>query len=260
MFRLSRNTCVGLAVAAAATLVGLACGADEPARKILRKEEVSPSTGKVFKTYEYYLDERGREVKHGLDTLLMEDGKKLRDLSYADGRLHGPDITYDSSGDVSRRGQWKHGRQEGTWEGVESDGTLRSVETYKHGKPIGPWRYWRKGVLIREDTFDAEGERVKLAFFHDDGTKRMLGTYLPRQLPDFKIRKSGTWTYWDRSGKVVADGVWKEGKPFSGVCGVRLESDVGSAGGIEIFGRFEEGKLVEKVTVDQFSPPPKPAK
>jgi antitoxin component YwqK of YwqJK toxin-antitoxin module len=219
--------------------VGSAASADGE-RKILRKEEVSPSSGHVFRRYEYYVDARGSEIKHGLETWWDKHGKKTRDVFYVDGLQHGPDITWDTLGSVAERGQWKKGAREGKWECLHSDGTVYKLETYSRGLHVGSLKFWNsQRVLTYEEHFNDRGELLKVESFYDDGSKRKLGTFNQN-------RRDGTWTYWTQTGKVAAEGVWKDGKPFSGVCGV---PDTGSSG-LETFGRYQDGTFVEKVKVE----------
>jgi antitoxin component YwqK of YwqJK toxin-antitoxin module len=134
--------------------------------------------------------------------------------------------------------------------GLNPDGSVRSVTTYVRGRRVGSSKHWNlKKILIHEEHFDDQGETVRFESFFDDGSKRRSGSFLPRRGFETEVRRTGTWTYWNQAGKVVAEGEWKEGKPWSGVCGVLLASDAGSAGGIETFGRYEEGKLIEKLTI-----------
>ena len=56
----------------------------------------------------------------------------------------------------------------------------------------------------------------------------------------------GRFIMWDKSGRVVAEGAWRHGRPASGVCFVPDLGDAGSAGSGR-WGRYEDGKLVESL-------------
>jgi hypothetical protein len=57
----------------------------------------------------------------------------------------------------------------------------------------------------------------------------------------------GPFLMWNQEGEVVARGTWSHGKPCSGICFVLALGDAGSAGGIGSWGRYEDGKLIERL-------------
>ena len=59
------------------------------------------------------------------------------------------------------------------------------------------------------------------------------------------MKKEGRWRYWDKEGKLLAEGEFRDGRPWEGVCGV---VDRGQSIPVERFGRYEKGKLIEEVT------------
>lgn len=68
----------------------------------------------------------------------------------------------------------------------------------------------------------------------------------------------GPFVMWNREGALVAEGTWRHGKPYSGVCFVLAAGDAGSAGGIGSWGRYENGKITERLgpgTVRDVGPP-----
>lgn len=222
----------------------LAAEASAPeTRKILQKEKRSPAY--VF-IYHYYLGTFGKEVKHGVETWQDASGRKIEEKTYVDGVVHGPSTRYASLGDVDMHGQYKHGRKDGPWKGIDRRGEVRSLETYVDGHLAGLSRFYMSGKVVREDEYADKGRKVTRTIFRDKGTKISSGTYavVTPFLSAVKEVKIGTWTYWDPQGKVVAEGVWKNGRPWSGICGVPEAGDAGSAGGLENFGRYVRGKRV----------------
>jgi len=57
----------------------------------------------------------------------------------------------------------------------------------------------------------------------------------------------GVSTYWDAEGALVAEGVWRHGKAWEGVCWIPVAGDAGSVGGLGCFERYRMGKSVGKV-------------
>lgn len=200
-----------------------------PQRKILTSEPKPSLLGTI--TYEYYLDARGREVRHGTE------------------------IERLSAGGVIRKGFWKDGRRDGAWESYRSNGSVRSRETFVSGRPTGMAQWWNDdGSIQQERKFDASGGLIEESQFYGDGKKMRHGKYSPDTSPSSIFARTppkrvGTWTYWNRAGEEIAKGEFIDGKPWSGVCGVPAAGDAGSAGGLESFGRYDAGTLVEKVTL-----------
>ena len=56
----------------------------------------------------------------------------------------------------------------------------------------------------------------------------------------------GTVTYWRQDGTVFAQGEWRDGKPWSGVCWIPAAGDAGSAG-CGRYRRYRNGEFVELV-------------
>ena len=59
--------------------------------------------------------------------------------------------------------------------------------------------------------------------------------------------KDGVWKYWDRKGRLLAEGTWKDSKPWNGICGIPERSLVNPEAGIEQFGRYRDGELIEHI-------------
>ena len=83
-------------------------------------------------------------------------------------------------------------------------------------------RSWRDGSPCRQYSF----------YSSDDG---------------YEIRH-GTETFWNKNGQIIAQGVWKEGKPFDGICWLAAAGDAGSAGGLGHFEEWDDGVFVRKRT------------
>ncbi len=63
-----------------------------------------------------------------------------------------------------------------------------------------------------------------------------------------KVRHGPT-IFLNTTGTVIAEGEWRDDKPWSGVCWIPAFGDAGSWGGVGRFERFEEGRSLGQVPV-----------
>ncbi len=89
--------------------------------------------------------------------------------------------------------------------------------------------------------------------WHQNGQKSMEGGLVASKGKDELFEnpplKHGTWKSWKEDGKILAEGVWKNGKPWDGICFVPLSGDAGSAMGLEQFNRYRWGVLIEEKVI-----------
>lgn len=203
----------------------------EPQRKILTEE----ARGEFFVVkFDYYLNGLGFKIRHGTETRREIGGRLMS------------------------KGEWKDGERDGVWEDYQPNGSVRMRQHFRAGQLGGKTELWNdKGALLFESHYDDKGNLSESIRYHDNGRKAKQGKFLPKRNPSLieffpKLpEQDGTWTYWNKAGETIAEGVWKDGKPWSGVCGVPAAGDAGSAGGLESFAKYEEGKLVEQVKLKQ---------
>lgn len=262
------SNCRGFAIshilAACTMLLSLsACKAQEmssasttrPARVLQTADMKDFNDGHVISTETFYVDERGQKVLHGRSIVWHDFGKRLKDSEshYADGKLDGWFIDWFPNGVKAIEGRYEQDQRVGCWIWWQPTGDRAAECTFVAGKGIvGSKLYWNdKAKLVREDRYENGYER-ELTIWYDNGKKKLRGTFMRPDddniLESLDNLKDGTWQYWNPDGTLRAEGVWKRGKPWSGVCGTPGAGSMGSVIGFEHFGLYKEGRLVQPVT------------
>ena len=152
-------------------------------------EEIkNPVTGLLEKKYEYYLDDNGQKVMDGEYTEWNSDGSVSIKKSHVDGKLNG-EFTYYKSKDVIYFGNHENDKLNGVVRQEDSKGNVIESLTYKNGELNGPSTY-----------------------NFPNGKLDIQGNYI-NNLP------SGTWKYYDKSGKQLHSLTFNEGVPNE-LCGI----------------------------------------
>jgi hypothetical protein len=106
-------------------------------------------------------------------------------------------------------------------------------------------------VDAKEEVYDKDGKLAAVTLWDERGTKKLHGHFGGWHADTRllwgaagNLKKDGRWTYWDQNGNIVADGEFRDGKPWEGVCGAVDRSGSTIA---EHFGRYEKGKLLVKL-------------
>jgi len=86
------------------------------------------------------------------------------------------------------------------------------------------------GPSIRTDTYN-----------RPDGTPRLRQSYYVDS-KGFE-RLHGLAKYWDEHGAVVAEGTWRDGKPWEGRCWIPAAGDAGSWGGLGTWHDYRDGQI-----------------
>jgi len=191
--------------------VGVAVGCHGAAGRPPVQTERIPVVGGSVMEESFYV-KNGKRVLHGTQRSWFKDGQLHRETEYVDGRRHGRMTEWYANGHKAREG------------------------TYQNGYPIGLWQEWDEGTgtKYREAIFDSECSCQEI-FWYLDGSIAVTGAYR-------KGWKHGTWTYWNRDGTVKAEGEWRDGKPWQGMCGIPATGDAGSIGGILVFQEYRNGQ------------------
>jgi antitoxin component YwqK of YwqJK toxin-antitoxin module len=260
------------AIASATIFVAQQESAPAVDAKTTRTEEVrDKSDNSLVLTRAYYADASGRHVLHGPQTEWFSNGKPRRRVEYRDGLRHGMSVEWDRDGCRVGQGRWENDSQAGQWTEWYFDGRKCSECTYNQGKIVGKKVFWPPSPMPNrvcgEDQYDNDGQLIEQTRWHANGQKSEHGTFRPMStaelfgrlargvltkdstVSDFEPRKHGKWTYWDKTGRVAAEGTWKDGKPYDGVC--LLPGPHTTMGETEVFGRYKNGELIEKL------PPPR---
>lgn len=250
----------------------------------IRTEEYRDAQGTLVSTSTFYIDGHGDKVLHGRQ-LRWSDGRKYQEADYVNGERHGgftewnPVFVYKV-----REGHYDRGKMHGRWVVWDSNGQVVSESFYRHGIRVGQWTTWwcapgknekrqkqsvciyknghidgtkvcwnEKGSMIREERYDDSGHLREVTRWHNNGQRECQGAFSAPEDDDSRgfsggPPKEGVWTYWNDKGQVVAEGTWKNGEPWDGVCSVPAAGDAGSAFGIDVFGQYKDGKLVQRIS------------
>jgi hypothetical protein len=223
-----------------------------PSAMNIQTRDIRDDAGELLVTETFYTDETGTDVKEGPEVHWYQPGKKHIEVPYHRGRIHGILREWSEGGKKTREEQFKDGFQDGPSTTWYTSGQLQSESLYKDGKIIGKKRsYSEAGKLRKEQVYDKTGTLSEVTTYYDNGQSKIHG-YFGSQADTTKflwgqagnLNKNGTWTYWDEQGRVIAEGIFKDGQPWEGICGV---SQRDSSFIRETWGRFHEGKLIEPV-------------
>jgi antitoxin component YwqK of YwqJK toxin-antitoxin module len=227
----------GFLVIAVVTMITPACrsgAASEP-----KVEETRWGNGNLRTHAVYYLDASGKRVLHGIQTEGFENGKVRLSLEYVDGIRQGVLTEWFPDGQKAREGKWDNGQQSGLWTAWQPTGQKEWEATYKDGHIIGKKVSWTSGTIVMEETYSDQGVLTEVVKYHRNGKRAMQGSYLVG-------KKNGTWTYWDKSGAIEAEGEWKDDAPWSGMVAIPVAGDAGSVGGLTKFSKYKDGELVNE--------------
>jgi antitoxin component YwqK of YwqJK toxin-antitoxin module len=247
-------------------LVVFVCGCT-PSSHPIQTAEQQDIHGQVVKTESFFIDISGDKVYQGtqIEWFNFERKQKRLETHYVKGKLDGRLTEWYPNGKKAREGNWEQGVQTGCWTEWQPAGEKASECTYRAGKIVGSKLYWiGSGRPIREDRYDDQGNLHEVTTWFQDGQKMMHGTFsTPKKGELAHIRfladvmeqypKNGTWTYWDSTGKVLAEGSWKEGHPWEGLCTVDPDPDKPQTSAESVtkkFARFIDGRLIEYVSPD----------
>ena len=193
--------------------------------------------GRVLRTMSYYfVKERGEEemVFHGPRTDWYPSGAKRCEVYFAHGVRDGATTEWDAEGRVTRRQSYVAGEKAGATPIAE----LFGVELPRvHSR----FRWWVGGEPSYEQLYDERGELVGIVIRSD-------GVDIARCVRSDRDERGSYhrshWAYWSASGDLLGSGEFREGVPWEGVCFTHRQE--GSLASTE-FGRYREGKLIERV-------------
>jgi antitoxin component YwqK of YwqJK toxin-antitoxin module len=254
LWLLHRVTVMALTFTAGAAF-GEGVAATRPAQvatRALRTRELRDATGNLIETHTFYINPEGEEVREGAQVQWYSNGQKHREIRYHDGIPDGDQIEWDLSGAKESECHYRHGLKTGsetTWGPL---GRKSSECIYKDGRIVGKKTFWfDNGVVAKEETYDQSGKLSDVMLFHPNGKRKVQGHFGGRY-EDTKflwnaagnLKKEGRWSYWDDQGKLLAEGEFRDGQPWEGICGT---VDRSQSVPMERFGRYEKGKLIEHV-------------
>ena len=134
----------------------------------------------------YYLSNQevpftGKAVAH------RPDGRKMTEISYKDGKLHGLKSDWDESGKKLTEISYKDGKLHGLWTSWNESGKKLSETNFKDGQLHGLLSMW-----------------------YENGQKRGEGNYTDDKMV-------GLWTFWYENGHKQSEQNWNEGQIWDAV-------------------------------------------
>lgn len=182
--------------------------------------------GQERKTSDFLMG-TGRMYEYTFVPATKESSDKLiisRETDYKDGKLHGPDVTYHSNGNLKAEYYYKDGLYDGRFREWYASAHLRVEGNYSVGKPIDTIREYyppdaddksRKPVLAKETVYEDGLANAMVAEYSPEGVQLSV-MFLNSGEPDGDFKAffpDGTIM---RSGHFLGgmkDGEWKEFYP-----------------------------------------------
>lgn len=106
----------------------------EVTQEDLQQVTKTNSQGQVVQRYMIYIDEHGRQVKHGLYEEWYDSGQKARELTYVHDKPDGRQIWYHTNGKVWMEFSTKMGIRDGTYYENWRTGKRKATIIYRDGK------------------------------------------------------------------------------------------------------------------------------
>lgn len=219
--------------------------------------------GRPLSREEGYTNSSGTFLRHGHFTVYNgRDGSKWWEKTYQRGQLNGPYTQWQRGGALALRAQYTNGLESGTWSWWYENGRKQAECVYVKGRIVGSRTTWAYSDdtnspprLAKEEFFDRKGNPTRLVGWHTNGVKSLEGGLLPPKRKDILFPEPplriGVWKYWNKDGKLIAEGEWKSGEPWNGVCSAPFGGSAGSLSlmGLRKFNRYKRGKLVAENVV-----------
>lgn len=160
--------------------------------------------------YSYRVDDRGKEIKHGLCTVWRRNGSKLSETVFNNGVADGRQAFWFPNGQKWFECSMKNDKRHGTYREWQRDGTLFATTEYHFGKKNG---------MHTE--------------YHPNGRKAFACTYHDHE-------RHGTCTRWHANGQKAWEGTFEHGKKHG------LFATWDTTGTEQSRVRYEHGTVVEK--------------
>lgn len=97
-------------------------------------------------------------VKNGIITVLRDDGRLHKELSYKDGKLHGLSKIYHPNGKLYLETEWANDKRHGLTKQYFQSGILYSETYYDSGKITGTLKRYHKDGKLRAEMRYKDGE------------------------------------------------------------------------------------------------------
>lgn len=137
-------------------------------------------------------------AQDGTWTSWYEDGQVERQITYAQGVMHGPTTAYHHDGVQQEAGAYREGRRVGHWTAWHETGAVKRETDYLEGGREERWRaFTEAGALLQDGVFVDARRHGPFAEYHPNGSKAAEGRYEVGQ-------KVGEWRYWSADGQPVS--------------------------------------------------------
>ncbi len=130
------------------------CKQDEQPGRLIQVREGFMPGGRLESRQEYYLDQAGREVAHGVAESWYENGPLKSHLEFRDGIQHGIARVWHPNGALARETFYVDGKERGLFRGWYEDGNLLIQGVVDAGLREGLWCGWHpNGRQAMEETY-----------------------------------------------------------------------------------------------------------
>jgi antitoxin component YwqK of YwqJK toxin-antitoxin module len=201
----SHSPPVKLAVFTALASLSLALGFD------IHPKEVLYPDGKTKERYTYYKDEKGHEIRDGVDEEFYQDGSKKGSRTWKKDLEDGPVVYFHPNGRKSYETNYTAGKKNGFSTVWYANGQKQWQTTFREGKTNGRWREWYQDGKKKFEADYSDGKLDGLAtWWYDNGHIWQERTY------ENGVPVKGTVKEWDRNGRQTfppLDGAPAQGEP-----------------------------------------------
>lgn len=164
----------------------------------LMVKELKHADGSLKERYTYTLDEKGHEVRQGLDEEFYPGGSRKGVRNWKEGLTDGPVVYYHPNGRKSYETNYADGKKSGYATVWYMNGQKQWETTFRAGKTNGRWREWYLDGRKKFEATYAEGALDGLAtWWYDNGRRWQERTY------QAGMPVKGSVKEWDRNGKLT---------------------------------------------------------
>jgi len=185
---------------------------------------------------EGYWSDVENETLDGKTVWYYENGQALQILNYTDDILDGLSTFYTKEGFLRAKGSYKKGDYySGTFQSLCCPGRVTEYQEgkemayltfYKNRKQLAKKEVLVEGNISKIQYFNKKGESIGEVSYKDD--EAVSGTYIWFYMADFEAisiktsiiyidgKRNGELIDFDKKGKQIAKGIYKDDKPYSG--------------------------------------------
>ena len=190
--------------------------------------------GELKTIYFAYTNSAAIEIKHGVYTSYWGGGRKKKEAHYNQGILEGREAYWDENGLMTAVCSYSKGKKDGEQQLWFRNGQQKEFRQYKDGKEEGVCKSWYSNGSRMAETEYRKGLRHGTAKEWSDLSKPLsISTYVSGKLEGVKTgfyhsgekqyeslfhkgQRQGRKVSWDRTGEIIADGLYLNDLPWSG--------------------------------------------